>query len=53
MVRSGDGTKVAPEMVEEVATGNVAVSKLGVFQVANVDTRNSVKDLVTKGIVDC
>jgi hypothetical protein len=51
-VRGGDGAKVAPEVVKEVATGNVAVSKLGVFQVANVDTRNSVKDLATKGVVD-
>jgi hypothetical protein len=37
-------------MVKEVATGNVAVSELGVFQVANVDTRNSVEDLVMKGV---
>jgi hypothetical protein len=39
-------------MVKEVATGNVAVSELGVFQVANVDTRNSIEDLATKGVVD-
>jgi hypothetical protein len=51
-VRGGDGAEVAPEVVKEVATGNVAVSKLGVFQVANVDTRNSVEDLATKGVVD-
>jgi hypothetical protein len=39
-------------MVEEVATGNVTVGELGVFQVANINARNSVKDLATKGVVD-
>jgi hypothetical protein len=51
-VRSGDGTKVAPEMGEEVSAGNVAVGKLGVFQVANVNTRNSVEELATESVVD-
>jgi hypothetical protein len=40
-------------MVQKVKAGDVAVRELGVFQVADVDARNGVKELATEGIVDC
>jgi hypothetical protein len=39
-------------MVHQVKAGDVAVRKLGVFQVPDVDARNGVKELATEGIVD-